>query len=165
LAHFERASTFFAERINEGARVWMKLNCEGAEVAILRDLITSGESRKLHEVLIDFDAAKIPSIREQVDDVLTLLGSVPFAFSFPEEVQYGMINNYGGIHHWLRRTGALERTPAAMGRSIAYQAKQALNPLYSGYYKIHVLRALRLAPPAPLRRSPLRDQIGHGRSS
>ena len=42
----------------------MKLNYEGAEVAILNDL---GEAIKLQEVLIDFDAAKIQRMRDDVE--------------------------------------------------------------------------------------------------
>jgi FkbM family methyltransferase len=160
MCNFTRATEFFRTRIAETDRVWMKLNCEGAEVAILSDLINSGESRKLQEVLIDFDAAKIPSARASVAALLELLGSVTFSFHFPEEVQFGMVNNYGGIHNWLRMTCPREHSFRLASASISYQLQRALDARYNGYYKIRVLRRLGLRPPPPLGPSPWREQVG-----
>ncbi len=67
LCDFVEAAAFFREHIRDTDRVWMKLNCEGAEVAVLENLMRSGEARKLHNVLIDFDAARIPSQRRVSD--------------------------------------------------------------------------------------------------
>ncbi len=161
LSAFLSASEFFRERIGESERVWMKLNCEGSEVAILKDLIRSGEAPKLQEVLIDFDAGKIPSARAGMDELLDVLGTVAFSFHFPEEVQYGMVNNYGGIHNWLRLTCPIESSARRRMASLLYQVRRALDGRLNGYYKIRLRRGLGLRPQAPLRASSLRARIGN----
>jgi FkbM family methyltransferase len=147
---FIRASDFFARHIAEGDRVWMKLNCEGSECDILIDLLRSGEAGKLSEVLIDLDARKIPAAAPKVEILERMLVEAPFSYHFPEEVQYGMVNNYGGIRNWLVRSGAIAPGPARLVRSLAFQLRDALDPAINGYYKIRLLRLLRLRPPAPL---------------
>jgi FkbM family methyltransferase len=103
--NFVEAASFFRTNIKESDAVWMKLNCEGAEIPILKNLIESGEARKLRAVLIDFDAAKIPSQQAHVAQAKELLEDVSFKFSYPEDVQFGMINNYGGNPELVDRLG------------------------------------------------------------
>lgn len=147
---FIRASEFFREHIAAGDRVWMKLNCEGAEIAILNDLLDSGEASKLTEVLIDFDAAKIPSLRSAVEALERRLATATFSYHYPPEVQYGMVNNYGAIRNWLVMSRAAEAGLARCWRSLLYQFRFLLDSRFNGYYKIRLLRWLGLRPPPDL---------------
>jgi FkbM family methyltransferase len=145
---FIEASTFFSENIGLDDRVWMKLNCEGAECDIMLNLFKSGEATKLTEALIDFDAAKIPSARGKVATVQALLENATFSYHYPEEVQYEMVTNFGGIRNWLIVTGASERGITATLKSFAYQSRCLLDPSINGYYKIRLLRLVGLRRPS-----------------
>jgi FkbM family methyltransferase len=144
---FIRSSEFFRDNVGADDRVWMKLNCEGAEVAILNDLLDSGEAIKLQEVLIDFDAAKIPSMRGSVERLEARLASAPFTYHYPPEVQYGMITNFGSIRNWLLASGAADQGPMVRVSSAIYQIPYLCDARFNGYYKIRLLRWLGLRPP------------------
>ena len=124
------------------------LNCEGAECDVLLDLLDSGEAVKLTEVLLDLDARKIPSAQSKLQLLTDRLQDAPFSYHFPEEVQYTMVTNYGGIRNWLIVTGAFKPGWPSFFRSLAYQRRLALDPTVNGYYKIRLLRALKLREPA-----------------
>lgn len=145
---FIEASAFFKEHIRKDDKVWMKLNCEGAECRLLLNLIESGEADKLTEVLLDLDARKIPSAASELTHLIDKLSLVTFSFHYPEDVQYTMVTNFGGIRNWLIVTGAISTRPQHFVQSLIYQAKCATDPSINGYYKIRLLRALRLRPPA-----------------
>jgi FkbM family methyltransferase len=147
---FIRASDFFRQHVSSADRVWMKLNCEGSEIAILNDLLDSGEASKLSEVLIDFDAAKIPSLRQTVEALERRLVTAPFSYHYPPEVQFEMVNNYGGIRNWLIMSKAAECGFTTRLRSLLYQLRYVGDPEFNGYYKIRLLRWLGLRPPARL---------------
>lgn len=138
---FIRASDWFSENIAENDQVWLKLNCEGAELNILNDLLDSGEARKIHEALIDLDAARFPTLHQQAQALLTRLKTAPFNYSFPPEVQYGSVTNYGGIRQWLGISGAASGSRFA---SAVYNLPLALDRRFNGYHKIRLLRLLRL---------------------
>jgi FkbM family methyltransferase len=144
---FIRASKFFLDHIGSGDRVWMKLNCEGAEVAILNDLLDSGEASKLREVLIDLDAAKFPHLVNEAEALLKRLRTAPFDYHYPPEVQYGMINNFGAIRNWLLVSGAATPTFLTRLASAVYQFPYLLDRRFNGYFKIRLLRTLGLRPP------------------
>jgi FkbM family methyltransferase len=144
---FIRSSEFFRDHVEADDRVWMKLNCEGAEVAILNDLLDSGEANKLQEVLIDFDAAKIPRMRGDVERLEARLVNAPFTFHFPPEVQYGMVTNFGSIRNWLLVSGAAETNTITRVSSALYQIPYVFDTRFNGYYKIRLLRWLGLRPP------------------
>lgn len=72
---FVRASEFF-EELPDGLIV--KLNCEGAEVAILDDLIDSGQIWKIASVLIDFDIRKVLGEEHLEERTLKRLAEIGF---------------------------------------------------------------------------------------
>jgi FkbM family methyltransferase len=154
---FIRASDFFREHVTVDDCVWMKLNCEGAEIAILNDLLDSGEASKLTEVLIDLDAAKIPGMRQAVEALEGRLATAPFSYHYPPEVQFEMVTNYGGIRNWLLMSKAAETGFARRLRSMLYQLRYLYDPRFNGYYKIRLLRWLGLRPPARLVPATLRS--------
>lgn len=55
---FKKASDWFRDNITDP--VLVKINVEGAEIAILNDLIDSGEYRKIKHLLVCFDIIKVP---------------------------------------------------------------------------------------------------------
>ena len=59
-------------------------------IAILNDLLDSGEATKLEEVLIDFDAVKIPSIRHEVEPLEARLKNA-LEFCFLRHLPFGSI--------------------------------------------------------------------------
>jgi FkbM family methyltransferase len=139
---FIEASSFFDTHIGIEDTVYMKLNCEGAECAILENLAQTGQIKKLTEVLVDFDALKIPSQSHRVEAVRKLLSAEQVAFHTPEQVQYGMINNYGGIRNWLLVAGAAQPGMVRKLASMAYQGKVIVTKQYNGYYKMRILRRM-----------------------
>jgi len=58
---FVKASTFVKSVVHAGGVAVMKLNCEGGEALILRDLMQDGAIHRLNSIYIDFDIRKIPS--------------------------------------------------------------------------------------------------------
>jgi FkbM family methyltransferase len=60
-AHFVRATDWFAANLRATDRVFMKMNCEGSEVDVLEDLLSSGEITKIASALVSFDVRKFPS--------------------------------------------------------------------------------------------------------
>ena len=143
----------------------MKLNCEGAECDILLNLFKSGEATKLTEALIDFDATKIPSAQGRVAKVQALLKNATFSYHYPEEVQYEMVTNFGGIRNWLIVTGASEPSITAVLKSLAYQGRCILDPSINGYYKIRLLRLMGLRRPPSVPTEPGSALQPHGNKS
>ena len=142
VCEFIEASQFFRDNILDQDVVYMKLNCEGAECAILENLIASGEVKKLTEALVDFDALKIPSQANRVDMLVHKMVSGNVPHHTPEQVQYGMINNYGGIRNWLLVTGAKEGGALRKIRSAIYQLGIMRTKDFNGYYKMRILRKM-----------------------
>lgn len=98
---FVRASQWFESNVAHEDTVICKLNCEGAEVTILNDLIDSGEIHKLDHVMIDFDIRKVTGEEHREPDVLERLWRVGFdRFSLSENVMVGETHQ-DRIAHWL----------------------------------------------------------------
>jgi len=57
---FKKASDWFKNNISDDDNVYVKLNVEGAEIAILNDLIDNKQYYKINNVLICFDILKVP---------------------------------------------------------------------------------------------------------
>jgi FkbM family methyltransferase len=93
------AGEFFATFFRPEDRVWIKLNCEGSECDIIDSIIGSKQHTKIENVLIDYDALKIPSQRNRVADVHRRVVEAKIPHFFPQDVQYGMVTNYGGVRN------------------------------------------------------------------
>ncbi|MFN3523670.1 MAG: hypothetical protein ACK4YQ_15590 [Phenylobacterium sp.] len=154
------AGAFLAAFTGPDDRIWMKLNCEGSEIDVLESILDGGLSGRLSGVLVDFDALKIPSQRHRVAPMVARLDAAGVPYLTPEQCQYGMVTNYGGVRNWLLMAGA--RLPGA-GRaaaSLAYNAAMMRRPDVNGYHKMRILKAAPIL--APLARS-RRDAPGDGR--
>jgi FkbM family methyltransferase len=139
--YFLDAAKWFRENISTGDRVYMKLNCEGSECDILENLLDSGEYSKITQVMIDFDARKIPSQRDRVESLKRRLETQGYTnFSFPEELMYGTGSNFGGIRNWLNQRGARDGSAQAWFRSLKYHVANLRKRKQMQFYKLTVLR-------------------------
>ncbi len=98
---FVSAAEFFEEHTNNNDIVVMKLNCEGGEVLILRDLIRNGKIHFLTNVMIDFDIRKVPSRKHEQGKILIELDEVGFKnYSLEKKTMIG-ITHQRSISWWL----------------------------------------------------------------
>lgn len=138
-----RASDFIRPFTEKGDEVYVKLNCEGAEVPIVHDLLLSGTFMKLKSVLLDLDARKIPSLAVRLGFIESELAKIKDRnWYYPEEVQYGQQCTYGGIRNWLFVAGAgasgLSKKLGSLGYNVTLWNKRE----FRGYYKFLLARKL-----------------------
>ena len=96
------AGEWFKKNLREDDRVYLKINCEGAEVAILDGLIESGEYKKIDVLMVDFDVRKIPSqkhLMKTTKEKLNKLG-IPKVF-YIDEYNLGSGTHSYFTHYWL----------------------------------------------------------------
>ena len=137
------AGYFLSTFLRDTDRAWIKLNCEGSECDILESIIESRESIKIASALVDFDALKIPSQMHRVSGVRRNLDASSINYYTPPDVQFGMINPYGGVRNWLIVSGAAQLNLYRIIGSAVYNAKIFLyRPEYSGYHKMKILKAV-----------------------
>ena len=79
----------------------VKLNCEGAEIEILDDLIDSGSIWRCANVMIDFDIRKVPGEEHHEQRILSRLRGIGFdRFSLCDDVMRGDTHQ-DRIANWL----------------------------------------------------------------
>lgn len=101
LCEFRRASNWFEDHVPTGARVYLKLNCEGCECDILDDLLDSGEFEKVSFAMVDFDVRKISALKHREAETRARLEAYP-----PPRVMFSRVAMQGDTHcarirHWL----------------------------------------------------------------
>jgi FkbM family methyltransferase len=132
-----RASDWFRENLGPDDEIYLKLNCEGAEVDIVEDLVESGDFARLRSAMIDPDVRKIPSAAHRERELHELLSKHGLGNYFMEEEAMLGPTHRARIQNWLRLAGA-ERT------SLRVRIRQLL------YLLSEAVRG---------RRSPLRDAL------
>lgn len=137
--HFIKASDFFARHIQPNDEVIMKLNCEGSECLILLDLIEHQQLSKIKNLLIDFDARKIPSQEHLIPIVTSKLKAIGFKYYSPEEVQYGAGSHFGGIRQWLYLT---QEKKGNFLPSMRYHLRNICRGKALPFYKFQVIKLL-----------------------
>ena len=101
LCEFRRATDWFCYNLSADDRVYLKLNCEGAECDILDDLLDSGEFGKVAYVMIDFDVRKISAMRHRQDEIMARLEQYPAPrVMLSRDVMAGNTHR-DRIHNWL----------------------------------------------------------------
>ena len=70
------------EHLDPSDTIFLKLNCEGAEVPILLSLFDSGHIKWIDEMAIEFDCAKVPSFADGAAKLLDLLDDMDNWFDF-----------------------------------------------------------------------------------
>jgi FkbM family methyltransferase len=102
---FVEASEFFRAAVPAGEPVIVKLNCEGSEVAILNNLLDSGEISKVTDVMIDFDVRKVVGMEHHEAGLLSRFRTAGFTnFSLSDDVMVGATHQ-ARIGNWLRSLG------------------------------------------------------------
>jgi len=102
---FVKASDWFASNVQDGDYVIGKCNCEGAECAILDNLMDYGWLSKFHALYVDFDVRKIPSQQHRQAEVLArILRQHPIPLIVgPEDIPG--LTHQENVRHWLRLVG------------------------------------------------------------
>ena len=146
---FVEASGWFRQHILPGDQVFMKFNCEGSECDIVETLLASGEIRKVHNFMIDFDAYKFPSQRHRPREILRRLDAMGINnYMLHSEAMIGP-THVARIQNWLRLAHGSEPLPSSFGNDLRY----IYGPL-AGHYAGEAARffhprslARRLLPP------------------
>ncbi len=96
------ASDWFSQNLQTDDQVYLKLNCEGSECAILDDLITTGEYKKIKVLMVDLDVRKIPSQRHLLAEMkLKLQGlGIPKIYYIDENPKGRLAHNHF-TRYWL----------------------------------------------------------------
>ena len=98
---FKKTSSFIKKHVAEGDLVIMKLNCEGGETLILKDLLDHGLINKLSNVMIDFDIRKIPSRSQDEIELLKRISEAKFeSYTTPKHSMIGLTHQ-DRINFWL----------------------------------------------------------------
>lgn len=100
---FVEASAWFQALGPDPRRLVVKLNCEGAEVEILENLIDSGEIWKITNVVIDFDVRKVRGMEAAEPRLLERLARIGFdRHRLFEDVMGDGETHQARIANWLR---------------------------------------------------------------
>lgn len=100
-----RASDWFSKNLSVDDQVYLKINCEGAECAILDDLIKSGEYKKINVLMVDFDVRKIPSQKHLMNEMKTKLNTLGIQKIFYlDEFHLGPGTHSYFTHYWLDKS-------------------------------------------------------------
>lgn len=124
-ARFVRATDWFREHLRDGDEIFLKLNCEGAEADIVEDLLDSGELARVRAVMIDPDVRKIPSQAHRERELRERLRASGLTnYAMEEEAMIGDTHRER-IQHWLRKTGAEDRSLVAGVRQFVWTITEA----------------------------------------
>ena len=119
-----RASDWMREHTSPTDDVYLKLNCEGSEVDVLDDLITSDSLERIRSIYVDFDIRKIPSQAYRQQEIESRLREVGMSFATPETL--GVAGN-PAVRVWLNATSP--RFPVAPAARLRHFLRWHL-PLY-----------------------------------
>jgi len=100
-------SDWFAQNLKTDDRIHLKINCEGAECAILDNLIKTGEYKKIDVLMVDFDVRKIPSQKHLMNEMKVKLRGlgIPKLFYIDENPLKEMTHGYF-TRYWLNNPGS-----------------------------------------------------------
>lgn len=106
---FMRASTVFEEYVTDP--VIVKLNCEGAEVAILNDLMDTGQIKNVYAVRIEFDISRVLGHEHEADQLIARLDdhNVNYTIGSDARIVNGQLidripqlgTHHERLHQWL----------------------------------------------------------------
>jgi len=123
VASFVRATDWFRDNLGRDDEIFLKLNCEGAEVDIVEDLLESRELARARSVMIDPDVRKIPSQAHRERELRERLAASGLTnYALEEDVMIGATHR-ARIQHWLCVAGAERPAPL---RQVVYLVSEAL---------------------------------------
>jgi FkbM family methyltransferase len=124
-AHLVRATDWFREHLSAGDDVYLKLNCEGAEVDIVEDLLSSGEFARVRSAMIDPDVRKIPSLAHRERELRDRLAQAGLSNYFMEEEVMVGPTHRARIQNWLRLAGAEQTSWTSRFRQLLFLLSEA----------------------------------------
>jgi len=145
---FVKASTFVKKIVQANDFAVMKLNCEGGEALILRDLMQDGAIHLLNSIYVDFDIRKIPSQAAEEAKIIAEMRALPYGnyvtwhemttvntWSFSKRRKISRkIGGYGfpRIKVWLFQIENAEKIIdlGVMGRVVRHLSKSVWGRLY-----------------------------------
>lgn len=104
---FRSASEWFADNLSRDELVYVKINVEGAEAALVADLCASGEVGKIDHLLIHLDVRKFPSLAHLAQPLLNQLDESGIEYRTAESIEFGGVTR--GTKNWLKWCDANER--------------------------------------------------------
>ena len=126
---FIDAARWMAENIMADDVVWMNMNCEAAEIEVLDRLLTSREIHKINDMLVQFDAEKVPGMEHRAVEMRARLRAAGVAFIEARQIAFGRRNTAkNGTANWLSWTESspLGRLRYSLLNRIAFRARQWL---------------------------------------
>jgi FkbM family methyltransferase len=99
MCDFLRASDWLRDNVPALRSVMLKLNCEGAEVAILEDLLTTGEIDKIQSIALDWDCEKVASLHGKSKELVKRLPVPVWTQNWSEDQKIS-----GVVAKWRRET-------------------------------------------------------------
>jgi FkbM family methyltransferase len=121
-AAFVRATDWFLKHLGNDDEIFMKLNCEGAEVDIVEDLLDSGQLTRVRSLMVDPDVRKIPSQAHRERELYDRLRAAGLTnYFFERDVMVGDTHRER-IQNWLRVAGAEESAPLAQSAFVVAEA-------------------------------------------
>lgn len=94
------SSSWFQEHIAADDVVFVKLNCEGAELGILENLAASGEICKIDHLVVHFDIRKVPELLGEEARLVQILNSSNVKWLCADQIFYGR-DVSEKTHNWL----------------------------------------------------------------
>lgn len=145
---FIKASAFVKEMVHEGDFAVMKLNCEGGEALILRDLMRESSIHSLNSIYIDFDICHVPSQADEQRKIVAEMDALDYknyatwhevqtvdTYSFSKRRKVArIIGGYGfpRMKVWLSQIEEAEKILdlGIMGRAVRHLPKSVWGRLY-----------------------------------
>lgn len=111
-ARFMEAALWTTYVLTDDADVYMKLNCEGSEVAILNNLMDHDELRKVKAFRVELDISRVRGHEHEADELLARLDEVGYtAYTVGSDARFvngGLVDrvpqvgtHHGRLHDWL----------------------------------------------------------------
>jgi len=100
------AGAWFREHLPGGARIFLKINCEGGEVGILDSLATSDQLKHITLLMVDFDVQRLFGRADERERLLKLLQDHQVDVIDPRYIERWPLETHylGGLRarKWLR---------------------------------------------------------------
>lgn len=118
-----RASSWMRDRTSPGDEVFLKLNCEGSEVDVLEELLSSDALDVVRSIYVDFDVRKIPSQAHRQATIEAALKSAGIAYFVPGDL--GSAGN-PAVRAWLATS--LTHAPTDLRARVRHALRLYLPP-------------------------------------
>lgn len=94
------AATVLRPYLEKFDECFLKLNCEGSEIAIIKSLANNGLLSKFKSIYIDWDARKIPSLKKEITLSKKLLNQASSRYVNADSFH---VTGWKGVQIWLSR--------------------------------------------------------------